>query len=182
MCTYDTRTRPESVIAAARATHSTVSVGLTSRSSAEYVDPAAFLTDPLARAMVTPVMPACKVTTLLGLDDMERARHLLSARARWYTAVPAETIDELVLAVHEVAANGLIHGRPPVRITLWPDVDRLTCLVEDSGCGNVWPMTGFRRPDEESEHRGLWMARQLVDDLIIADAPTGGCSVLLTVV
>lgn len=180
MCTYDTRTRPEPVIAAARATHSTVSVDLTSRTSPEYVDPAAFLTDPLARAMVTPIMPACKVTTVLGLDDLNEARQLLEARARWYTTLPAQTIDQFVIAVHEVAANGLIHGRPPVRITLWPDVARLTCLVEDLGPGNVDPMTGFRRPDEEAEHRGLWMARQLVDDLIIGNAPTGGCAVLLT--
>ena len=27
---------------------------------------------------------------------------------------------------------------------------------------------------------GLWMARQLVEDLVIGTSPTGGCSVLLT--
>lgn len=180
MCTYDTRTRPEPVIVAARATHSTVNVDLTSRTSRDYVDPAAFLTDPLARAMVTPTMPSCTATTVTGLADLKRARQLLEARARSYTAVPAQTIDQMVIAVHEVAANGLIHGAPPVRITLWPDLERLTCLVEDSGTGNVDPMTGFRRPDEEAEHRGMWMARQFVDDLIIGNSPTGGCSVLLT--
>lgn len=180
MCTYDTRTRPEPVIAAARATHSTVSVDLTSRSSPEYVDPAAFLADPLAGVRVTPTMPGGKVTTVLGLDDLKQARDLLEARARWYTAVPARTIDMMVIAVHEVVANALIHGHPPVLITVWPDVARLTCLVEDSGLGMVDPMTGFRRPDEEAEHRGLWMARQLVDDLIIGHSPDGGCSVLLT--
>jgi anti-sigma regulatory factor (Ser/Thr protein kinase) len=78
-----------------------------------------------------------------------------------------------------VAANGLVHGRPPVRITLWPDVDRLTCLVEDSGRGNLAATTGFRRPAEEAEHKGLWMARQLVDDLLIENSPAGGCRVLL---
>jgi len=49
LCAYDTRTRPAEVIAAARATHATVSNGLASRASPEYLVPAAFLTDPLAR-------------------------------------------------------------------------------------------------------------------------------------
>ena len=179
LCTYDTRTRPEPVIAAARATHSTVSADLTRRASPDYVDPAAFLKDPLARVPVTPTMPPCTATTVVDPDDLRRARDLLKARARWYSAVPYQSIDEFLLAVHEVAANGLVHGRPPVLITLWPDVERLTCLVRDSGHGNLDPMTGFRHPDEGAEHMGLWMARQLVDDLFIEDTPTGGCSVLL---
>ena len=179
LCTYDTRTRPEPVIAAARATHSTVSVDLTSRPSPDYVDPAAFLTDSLAGVPVTPSMLPCEATAVVGLDELMRARRLLAARARRYSALPSTTIDDFLIAVHEVAANGLIHGGPPVHMTLWPDVERLTCLVEDAGPGNLDPMTGFRRPDEWAEHRGLWMARQLVDDLFIGNSPTGGCSVLL---
>jgi anti-sigma regulatory factor (Ser/Thr protein kinase) len=179
LCTYDTRTRPEPVIAAARATHATVSVDLTSRTSRDYVDPAAFLSDPLAQMPMNPTMPACKATTLTGPDDLKRARHLLEARARWYSAVSSESVDDFLIAVHEVAANGLVHGGPPVRITFWPDLERLTCLVEDSGHGNLAPMTGFRHPDQGAEHQGLWMARQLVDDLIIGRSATGGCSVLL---
>jgi anti-sigma regulatory factor (Ser/Thr protein kinase) len=124
-------------------------------------------------------MPPCKTTTLVGLHDLKRARHLLEARARWYSAVSSQVIDQLIIAVHEVAANGLVHGRPPVRITLWPDVDRLTCLVEDSGHEYVDPMTGFRCPNDEWEHMGLWAARQLVDDLFIENTPTGGSRVLL---
>ena len=179
LCTYDTRTRPESVIAAARASHSTVRVDLTSRTSPEYVHPAVFLADSLARVPLTPSKLPGKATTVTGLDGLRGARHLLAARARKFSALSPATIDDFVVAVHEVAANGLIHGGPPIRITLWPDVERLTCLVEDAGLENVDPMTGFRRPDECAEHRGLWMARQLVDDLFIDNSPVWGCSVLL---
>jgi anti-sigma regulatory factor (Ser/Thr protein kinase) len=179
MCTYDTRTRPASVIAAARATHATVSVDLSSRTSPEYVDPASFLTGPLARVPVTPASHACETTTLDVPDDLRRARHLLAARARQHSAVPSSTIEQFLVAVHEVAANGLAHGGTPVRVTLWPDVERLTCLVEDSGPGNVDPMTGFRHPDTDWQHLGLWAARQHVDDLFIDNSPTGGCRVLL---
>ncbi len=43
LCTYDTRSCPASVITAARATHSTISDGVTGRANPEYVDPSAFL-------------------------------------------------------------------------------------------------------------------------------------------
>ena len=56
----------------------------------------------------------------------------------------------------------------------------LTCLVEDSGPGRLDPMTGYRHP-AETDFTGLWVARQLVDDLMIGSSPSGGCSVLLTV-
>ena len=84
----------------------------------------------------------------------------------------------VLIAVHEVAANGVVHGRTPVHISLWTDVDALTCLIEDSGPGILDPMTGFRYPDDW-DRLGLWVARQLVDDLFIGNSPAG-CSVLLT--
>src|SRR6478672_8530323 len=46
LCTYDTRKCPASVITAARATHCTISDGVTSRANPEYVDPSAFLANP----------------------------------------------------------------------------------------------------------------------------------------
>jgi anti-sigma regulatory factor (Ser/Thr protein kinase) len=179
LCTYDTRTRSAAVIAAARATHSTVSVDLTSRTSPEYLNPAVFLANPLAQVPAPPTLPPCVDTTVADLHDLTWARHQLTACARSRSAVSSQTIEQLLLAVHEIAANGLFHGAPPVRITLWPDVGSLTCLVEDSGGGNLDPMTGFRYPDEW-EPMGLWVARQLVDDLFIGSSPSGGCSVLLS--
>ncbi len=84
------------------------------------------------------------------------------------------------MAVNEIVSNGLLHGRPPVHVTLWTDVGSLTCLVEDSGPGQLDPMAGYRHPDG-AVHLGLWVSRQLVDDLVIGSTPAGGCSVLMTV-
>lgn len=179
LCAYDTRTRPAEVIAAARATHATVSNGLTSHASAEYVDPAAFLADPLARVPAPPTSPPSVATTVVHLGDLTGARHVLGTRACNDSAVSSETIEQVLIAVHEVAANGVAHGHAPVHISLWTDVEILTCLVEDSGPGNLDPMTGFRYPDDWGP-MGLWVARQLVDDLFIGSTPSGGCSVLLT--
>lgn len=179
LCAYDTRTRPASVIAAARATHRTVSIDLTSQASPEYVEPAAFLADPLARVPAPPTRPPSVAITVAHLHELSETRHLLTAGARSGSAVPSQTIDEFHIAVQEVAANGLVHGTPPVQLTLWVDVGTLTCLVEDSGPGNLDPMTGFRYPDDWGP-MGLWAARQLVDDLFIGNSPSGGCSVLMT--
>ena len=179
LCAYDTRTSPAAVIAAARATHSTVSNGPASGASPDYVTPAAFLADPLARVPAPPTSPPSVATTVIHLGDLTRARHLLGTSARSGSAVSSQTIEQVLIAVNEVAANGLVHGRAPVHISLWTDVDVLTCLIEDSGPGNLDPMTGFRCPDGR-EHMGLWVARQLVDDLFIGDSPSAGCRVLLT--
>ena len=179
LCTYDARTCPASVIAAARATHCTVGTDLTSHASPEYVDPAAFLADPLAQVPAPPTSKPKIATTVTRLDQLLWARHLLAAEARSGSAVSSQTIEQMLSAVHEVAANGLVHGRPPVHITLWADVGALTVLVDDSGPGNVDPMTGFRHPDEWGP-MGLWAARQLVDDLFISNSGSSGCSVLLT--
>jgi anti-sigma regulatory factor (Ser/Thr protein kinase) len=179
MCTYDTRTCPESVIAAARATHPTVSVNRTRAPSPEYVDPAAFLADPLALPPTPPTTSPITTTTITHPDALRAARHLLKAGARSHSAVCPQTIEQFLVAVHEVAANGLFHGRPPVEMALWAELGSLTCVVDDAGEGNLDPMTGYQFPGD-TEPMGLWAARQLVDDLLIGDSPSGGCRVLLT--
>lgn len=180
LCTYDTRDRPAWVIAAALATHRTVNVDLTDRDNPQYVDPAAFLVAPLAQRPEAPATPPSTVTVIRDFDQLSAARDLVRDGAYEHSAVSPQTIEQLRVAVNEVTANGLLHGRPPVRVTLWAEVGTLTCLVEDSGCGGLDPMTGYRHPQGASS-LGLWAARQLVDDLLIGSSPSGGCSVLLTV-
>jgi anti-sigma regulatory factor (Ser/Thr protein kinase) len=179
LCTYDARTRPASVIAAARATHPNVGADVSSPTSPEYVDPAAFLADPLAQVPSPPQEPPSLTIALGHLDHLARARYLVRSTAAQLSAVSHPSIEELVIAVNEVAANGLVHGAPPVSITLWTELDSLTCQVVDSGAGCLDPLSGYRYPDESSP-LGLWSTRQLVDDMFIGRGPHGGCSVLLT--
>ena len=179
LCTYDTRKCPASVITAARATHCTISDGVTSRANPEYVDPSAFLANPLARVPGPPSSPPSVATSVTRRDELAGARHLLHASALRSSAVPQHSFHEFCVAVNEVVVNGLVHGGRPVHIRLWTELDTLTCQVVDSGPGLLDPLTGYRRPDM-SGSRGLWLARQFVDDLLIGNAPGGGCSVLLT--
>ncbi|RYU10253.1 sensor histidine kinase [Nocardioides iriomotensis] len=179
LCTYDTRTTPAPVIEAVRATHASFGAGPTSRPNGEYVDPAAFLASPLARVPTLPTWRPSATATIDDLNDLTPARHLLLAAARDASAVSSDTVEQFLMAVHEVAANGLVHGAPPVSVTLWADVALLTCRVEDCGPGDLDPLTGLRHPGER-QPMGLWVARQLVDDLFITNGPSGGCSIVLT--
>jgi anti-sigma regulatory factor (Ser/Thr protein kinase) len=179
LCTYDTRTLPASVVAAARATHPMVSTDLSCQPSADYLDPEAFLADPLARVPEPPAAAPSMATTITRLDELARVRYLLKATARESSAVSMAAVEQLVTAVNEVAANGLVHGAPPVEVVVWADVTTLTCQVTDSGAGTLDPLTGYRFPDDWGP-MGLWAARQLVDDLIIGGGPDGGCRILLT--
>ena len=179
LCTYDTRSCPASVITAARATHSTISDGVTGHANPEYVDPSAFLANPLAQVPGPPSSPPSVAISVTQHDELAGARRLLHASARSSSAVSQHSFREFLVAVNEVAVNGLVHGGRPVHIRLWTELDTLTCQVVDSGPGLLDPLTGYRRPDR-SGSRGLWLARQFVDELLIGTAPGGGCSVLLT--
>lgn len=178
LCTYDTRTSPTSVIAGARATHPTIGADLTSHDSPEYVDPADFLADPLAHVPESPSVPPSLITTVTSVDHLVEARFLLKATARESSALPMRAVAEFLTAVNEVAANGLVHGAPPVQLTVWADLTTLTCQVADSGPRELDPLTGYHYPDGWGP-MGLWVARQLVDDVFISNRSEGGCSVLL---
>ena len=74
--------------------------------------------------------------------------------------------------------NAIVHGSPPVGVTLWPDLDAVVVQVRDTGPGGLDPLAGYRFPDA-LEALGLWLARHEVDDLIIDTPQGGGCRVLL---
>jgi anti-sigma regulatory factor (Ser/Thr protein kinase) len=180
LCTYDARTLPASTIAAARAAHPGVSSGGDrSRRSADYLAPADFLADPLARVPVPPASAPALMETLDGLPDVRRVRRLVAAVAESTSALPRDVVDAFVVAVHEVLVNGLRHGAPPVEVTLWVETTRLTCRVTDLGPGMADTLSGYRRPVGAGS-TGLWVARQLCEELVVTNPPGGGCSVLLT--
>ena len=178
LCTYDTRTNPAPVIAGARATHPIIHADLTSHDSPEYVDPADFLGDPLARVPELPSVSPSLVATVTGVEHLAEVRYLMKATARESSALPMRAVEDFLTAVNEIAANGLVHGAPPVQLTVWADLTTLTCQVTDVGLQELDPMTGYHYPDGWGP-MGMWVARQLVDDLFISNPSEGGCSVLL---
>lgn len=179
LCTYDTRTLPARTIAAAKAAHPGVSMGGDrTSSSADYLDPAAFLADPLAGVPDPPPGQPTMTECLQSLTELRRVRHLVTERATSGSAVSRETVDGFVTALNEVLANALTHGRLPVELAVWVDTARLAGRVTDTGPGIPDTLSGYHHRDEVGPS-GLWVARQLCEDVIISNPPHGGCSVLV---
>jgi anti-sigma regulatory factor (Ser/Thr protein kinase) len=179
LCTYDTRTLPARTIAAARAAHPGLSVsGDSSSASADYLEPAAFLLDPLAGLPDPSGARPAVALTVHGLEDMSRVRHLMTRAAESAGAVSRDTVEGFVTASNEILANALIHGAAPVALVMWVDLARLTCRITDAGPGIPDTLTGYRYPPTGGP-KGLWVARQLCEDLILSNRRGGGCSVLL---
>ena len=70
----------------------------------------------------------------------------------------------MVIAVAEVATNGLVHGLPPVRVRAWGQGDTLVVQVDDAAGRPLPPLAGYVPPGTDPDAgRGLWLARQLAD-------------------
>jgi anti-sigma regulatory factor (Ser/Thr protein kinase) len=83
------------------------------------------------------------------------------------------TLEDLVLAVHEIAANSVRHGGGAGRFRLWRDGRSLVAEVSDRGVIDD-PLAGRERPGTTSERgRGLWIANQVCDLVQIRAYATG---------
>ncbi len=89
--------------------------------------------------------------------------------------MPGARTDDLVIAVHELAANAVRHGAGSGRVRLWVRDGELGCQVEDGGVAqqsssadqNVaegWPF---------SSGHGLWLVRLVADELSVFSGPDG---------
>jgi anti-sigma regulatory factor (Ser/Thr protein kinase) len=103
---------------------------------------------------------------------LRREVHALAVAAGF-----GERAADVTLALAELLANALEHGRPPVTVEGWFD-GRLVVEVTDSGPGldrdAIW-RTHPPHPDGD-RGRGLWIVRQLVDVVTVSSGP-GGTSV-----
>lgn len=177
LCTYDTLALPASTIAAAKAAHPHLTAPGHRGPSIEYLHPADFRTDPLAGVPPTPSSIPTLMTILDGHGDLAGARHLLRDASGASRLAP-QVVEDFVIAVNEVLVNGIVHGLSAVQVELWAEPGRLTCQVTDDGPGIGDPLVGFSNP-EGGERQGLWLARQLCEDLFVTDRPEGGSRVLL---
>ena len=117
---------------------------------------AAFLDSPL------PAPPAGAPRTDISLDNLSAVR----ADARAFgevSGLEADRVDDLELAVGEVAANSIVHGGGSGLLTLWTEGSQVVAQVEDHGRISD-PLAGRRQPDgRASAGRGLWLVNQLCD-------------------
>ena len=108
------------------------------------------------------------------LSDLRKAVRAAAVAA----GLPGERADEVVLAVHELAANAVRHGGGAGRAWLDVTAGYLSCQVSDAGPGSPagrarsdggdpalpWPF----RPGH-----GLWLVRNVADHLSVQADPRG---------
>lgn len=83
--------------------------------------------------------------------------------------IPRHRVDDVVLAVHELAANSIIHGGGSGRLRAWETPAELVFEVSDDGPGAPGPVLS-PPPVDAGSGRGLWLAHELCDDLRICRA------------
>lgn len=168
VCAYYTPDLPQSLVDTALATHPWLRTPDGTAPNPDYVPPARLLNG-AGQSLPTPNgEPA--VLALAHAGDLAELRHWLRARLD-DEGTTGETGETVVLAVDEVAGNGLRHGRPPVRVTLWLTPTHILCDVSDRGPGITDPLAGYTPPDPLllAEHgAGLWLTRRLCDEVTTA--------------
>ena len=134
-----------------------------------------------------------------GWPDFTRLRRMVESQCA-AAGLSGSRLDDFVLAVHEIAANAIVHAGTGGRLILRRVADGLRCMIadhEEPGAARVprarqacsWPAEAqpgarARRPDEELPEpglpyepvgtetgRGLWLAAQLADELSITAGP-----------
>jgi anti-sigma regulatory factor (Ser/Thr protein kinase) len=148
----------------------------------------AFLTEPAAG--VGRAAPASAQALLLDQEFDSGTLYALRAAVQAHAGqagLPEDRTGEVVLAVHELAANAIAHGAGHGRLRMWERAGALSCEIADAGPGGAGRPTGpspggAGRPTGPSEAadpwpaadgHGLWLVRQVADQLDLRSGPRG---------
>ncbi len=99
--------------------------------------------------------------------------------------MPADRATDMVIGLHELAANAVRHGAGSGRLQIWDHGGALRCHVDDDG-----PQVAGRRaagPDSQNlaarwpvePGHGLWLARQVSDQMMLRSDQSGTKAVLI---
>jgi anti-sigma regulatory factor (Ser/Thr protein kinase) len=79
--------------------------------------------------------------------------------------MPEDRAVDMILAVHELAANAVRHGAGAGRLLMRAAVGALRCQVSDDGPGaGPWPLR---------QGHGLWIVRAVADEVTASTGPHG---------
>ena len=134
-------------------------------------------------------MPILDTTFDSGTLHVLRADvHVLASR----TGFPDHRVEDVVLAIHELAANAVHHGAGAGRLRIWNVAGALHCRVDDGALASGDPATpgaghqDGQAPETESPPspgavsswlatpgHGLWVVRQVADQLQVTSGAQG---------
>ncbi|MGW0431328.1 ATP-binding protein [Micromonospora sp. NPDC003197] len=113
-------------------------------------------------------------------DALYSLRAALTAHASDLGAGPV-LVEQLLIMASELATNAIRHGGGAGRLRMWRDHGQLHLQISDHGPGLADPTVGTRPPDQSAiGGRGMWICRQLCDDLFI-DTGAGGTTITAVV-
>lgn len=159
MCPYDESSLPPEVIDEARASHPHLSEGGGMRQSPSFrgLEETKM---PLSAPLPKPVGPVTAID--FAPEQLSTLRDIVREAAR-SAGLSARRIEELVLAVNELATNSFRYGGGHGRLRIWRQDGSLVCEVSDGG-RFLDPLVGRLKPEEGSiGGYGLWLVNQLCD-------------------
>ena len=169
LCPYDTSALGADVVEEAHRSHPHIVEANRNRASVQYRD-----LEQVAAPFDWPLVEPDEV-----LDEVEvepnrlgQVREMVTRHAK-ASALGTGKVDDLVVAVNEVATNSLVHGGGRGLLRLWRQGTAVVCEVRDRGRIDD-PLIGRIPPPERYEGgRGLWLVTQLCDLVQVRSFPTG---------
>ncbi|NGY59799.1 sensor histidine kinase [Lentzea sp. NEAU-D13] len=137
LCLYDATSLPDHMLEDARRTHPVLIDGAKRIASECYTDPAS-LAD--VYNVPLPPPPATAEEHTFSVGTLAHMRKLVSAYATW---LRRQQVEDLVLAVNELATNSILHASGRGVLRMWREGDTAVCEVSDSGTGFPHSFTGL---------------------------------------
>lgn len=164
MCAYDTGGLDKAALDGAIRTHTHICEDGQILPSHGYDGTA--LADAIAAEPLPGPPDDASVLAFTHVDDLPAVRRHVSQQAT-QVSLPAARTQELILAVHELASNTLLHGGGPGTLRTWHDPGAGTLICEVSGPGHLTePLAGQHPPTagpRRGHGHGLYLINQLCD-------------------
>ena len=168
LCPYDAAALPADVLAEARRNHPHVARDGVSAHSHDFEGTQALL----AREDALPEPPRRPAELEFGEEDLVLVRQFVASHART-AGLSGGRLNDLVLAVHELATNSMRHGGGGGVLRAWQADAALYCEIRDHGRISD-PLAGRERaPELLAGGRGLWIVNHLCDLVQVRSSPTG---------
>jgi anti-sigma regulatory factor (Ser/Thr protein kinase) len=170
VCPYDTELLESDALSEAEVTHPHLgrqdSEGGLSRRYSSFRGPHSF-----GQSLTPP--RTSSVAMEFNADEIGRIRRVVNEWAT-YRGLSQIRASELVLAVHEAAANSVRHGGGRGVLEMWSEDGALLCEVRDGGVIHD-PLVGRSLPSIDQEAgRGIWLINQICDLAQVRSSPEHG--------
>jgi anti-sigma regulatory factor (Ser/Thr protein kinase) len=158
LCLYNAERLAPEILADAERTHPVVIDRGQARRTSSYTGAAV----PAGSDRPLPPVPDEALKLAFTIEGLHDAREVVDEEAT-AAGLSRTRVEDLKLAVSELAANAIRHGPGHGVLRVWRRADRLMCQVEDGGTIED-PLAGRRSPRfPRAGGIGLWAVNQLCD-------------------